>query len=67
MSNKIVEFLKLLAINKTEMEDKKQEMIEYLIIAILTSLVQPTDEMKYELTEKKDAIYNLFSDGSENF
>ena len=39
MSNKIVEFLKLLVINKAEMEDKKQQMIEYLVIAILTSLV----------------------------
>ena len=42
-------------------------MVEYLIIAILTSLVEPSDEMKRELTEKKNAVYDLFDDGSNNF
>lgn len=67
MSSKIIEFLKLLDNNKAETEDKKQQMVDYLIIAILTSLVQPTDEMQRELVQKKDAVYDLFSDGSKNF
>ena len=42
-------------------------MVDYLIIAILTSLVEPTNDMKRELTEKKNAVYDLFNDGSYNF
>ena len=67
MSKKMVQFLKLLDIKKPEMENKRQQMVDYLIIAILTSLVEPTNEMKRELTEKKNAVYDLFNDGSYNF
>ena len=42
-------------------------MVDYLIIAILTSLVEPTENMKRELIEKKNAVYDLFNDGSNNF
>ena len=67
MSKKMVQFLKLLDIKKPEMENKRQQMVDYLIIAILTSLVEPTNEMTRELTEKKNAVYDLFNDGSYNF
>ena len=67
MSKKMVQFLKLLDIKKPEMENKRQQMVDYLIIAILTSLVEPTNDMKRELTEKKNAVYDLFNDGSYNF
>ena len=67
MFGKIFKFLKLFNIKKAEMEDKRQQMIEYLIIEILTSLVEPTDEMKRALTEKKNVVYDLFDDGSEHF
>ena len=42
-------------------------MVDYLIIAILSSLVEPNNEMKRELTDKKDSVYDLFNDGSNNF
>ncbi len=67
MSKKMVKFLKLLDIKKPEMENKRQQMVDYLIIAILTSLVEPTENMKRELIEKKNAVYDLFNDGSYNF
>ncbi len=67
MSKKIFNFLKLLDIKKAEMEDKRQQLVDYLIIAIFTSLVEPTENMKRELTEKKEAVYDLFNDGSNNF